>query len=173
MAVPGVGTYELPAPGRGPAFSLSSRHKNLDLDQKTPGPGAYDEDAKKLARRAPAFTIRPRWLEKRPGEQTPASNQYDAHWERVARSAPAFSLASRNKNLDENPRTPGPGAYSEENFNLLRPRAPKFTISGRYGDGSADSRKNTPGPGQYDVRRCSSAGPAFSLSSRHRDLNKA
>lgn len=163
---PGVGTYNLPAAGRGPAFSLSSRYKDVGEAQNVPGPGAYSEDVQKVSKRAPAFTIRPRWHERAPGEETPASNYYDAHWETTARSAPAYSLASRHRDLSKTGETPGPAAYGDADFQVLRRSAPKFTISGRFQDWQPESGKFTPGPGAYECPR-GDPGPAFSLASRH------
>lgn len=53
---------------------------------------------------------------------------------------------------DKKPNNPGPGEYEQDNTQVRR-KSPSYTMSGKASRDISPNRNQTPGPGQYKVRK--------------------
>ncbi|CAL6101793.1 SHIPPO_1-like protein [Hexamita inflata] len=182
-------------------FSLSSRHKELGLDDRSPGPANYEPKDKLILEHCPEFTIRPKTqvknLQENPGVGTydisavsreigitmgsrtqsgklqdfPGPGTYNEKYEQTTKSSPKYSLQSR-RDPKADLDGPGPGQYTV-NDKQTKNSAPNYTLSGRH---EIKSSQENPGPGQYTVKNSyvEPKSPKFTFGQKHsaENINK-
>ncbi|CAG9330278.1 unnamed protein product [Blepharisma stoltei] len=153
----GPGAYNIPSSPKGrKAVFGSARRITVEITNKNPGPGNYEQKSK--IQEGPQYSISGRKVQET--KESPGPGNYDAK-DTVLEKSPSYKFGTdkRNVEFDKNKPSPGPGTYE---FN------PEFTKMG-YKFGNAKrvvlSRENVPGPGAYELpsdrdRR------AYSLTSR-------
>jgi Sperm-tail PG-rich repeat len=161
--VAGPQSYNVHMPASaGPAFTMQGRHALGAPGEASPGPAAYDADAKVLGPSTPAFSIAVRPADVASASDGPAPGDYctatTTSLGGQAYSIPAAGAAGEDREPDYKP---GPGEYEAH----VPGTGPAYSVprAGREVEHhNAVGRASTPGPGEYAVPQLS-CGPAFSV----------
>lgn len=156
-----------------PSSSLHYRHPE-PKPFITPAPGSYcpekaDESVQPSAAKF-SFGHRTNIDIK---NNTPAPNVYNVPPvlgncpEGTKKKAPAYSISGRGKEqVDFRAANPGPGKYESGNMNMVRSKAPSYSLSIRTQLPSDDTKK--PGPGAHSPEKVNmSPGPALTFGIKH------
>ncbi|XP_017781117.1 PREDICTED: outer dense fiber protein 3-like [Nicrophorus vespilloides] len=146
-----------------PAYSLSSRRKDVSSGPATPGPGTYTLDPGKTY---PAYTMAPRFPDLS-RSATPAPNQYSQPSTLGPKvphkpAAAAYSLSGNHGALAKN-IGPGPAQYGGIPVDIYRLKPPKFSMMGRHPDHAGAMN---PGPAAYLPKMPKSCSGGYSFGNR-------
>ena len=158
---PAPNTYKLHRTPRS-APTLTFRPFEPELEQPTPGPGAYSPEMPS-ERRAPAFSIGLPVMATYPSQERHPSGRGPASYNTRSAPAerPAFKLTRRPKDKHEN--FPAPNSYSPH----PAPGTNKgFSLRIRHAD---QKLMKAPGPNKYLPERPLPTAPAYTLHDRQRD----
>ncbi len=145
------------SPGRGSRTDFTKEKEHV------PGPGTYRPDS-------PSKTIGTKiGLSERKvfsgQSDTPAPGTYEIP-SKISES-PTFTIGRKSPEKHEN-GIPGPGEYNAEVVRL-RDKSPQFSISKAPRKDMTDTaRVANPGPGAYEAKRPTSAGPQWKFGSESR-----
>jgi hypothetical protein len=168
-AAPGPGTYYPENRSKGPAFSISGRHRSESHD-RNPGPADYYTV---VTDPGPSFSISGRHSERSRAGENPGPGTYSTEYLGPAASSrgPAYSFGSR-PSTRYGDDLPGPNLYMidpmlGETVRSTKPKAPAFSIGGKTFQTTSDQ---TPGPADYQANKTTlKDGPAYSISGRPND----
>ncbi|KAK3098645.1 hypothetical protein FSP39_021563 [Pinctada imbricata] len=162
----------------GPSYSMLGRAKTPKRDI-SPGPGAYNTDRKPLREKnAPLYSLSPRTSPRRV-DFTPSPNMYvlpptigTRLPDRVG--GPATSQHGRlehNSFAADLAKTPGPANYSPWSPELVRRRAPQYSLGARAK--TPVDKNKVPGPGTYhpeNVTMHLEKSPRHAIGVKHSSL---
>ncbi|KAH7297754.1 hypothetical protein KP509_25G010600 [Ceratopteris richardii] len=135
---------------------------------KTPGPGAYNTNARPITPCPPAYSMGAKWGDLTGGlDWEPGPGSYEASVHRTrCRDGPSITIAPRIATTTttlglSKSDAPGPGSYNSQRCaSLIRWREPAYSIASRTQN---YHREISPGPGAYSVI-FDTPGPAFSMT---------
>ncbi|GAB1864338.1 Outer dense fiber protein 3 [Camponotus japonicus] len=154
---------------RPPAYTITDR-KILKLQDLMPGPGAYSPELcppMNHNRRAPAYSMKSRGVI-RILDEGPGPNSYSLPTcigPKVPdkRAQGAFSISHYHE-IREKFMSPGPAAYINIDYNMIKRRGPAYSLKGRH---ILSEKYRSPAPVFYPLYDTQKRAPMYSFGIKH------
>jgi len=155
--VPGSGTYDhdqhaIRKSGAKWGFGTEQRLKNSASHKNVPGPGNYDIKNmfdNNVEKGLGNSLVPRRPLTGKEGLHNPGPGAYSSAYSQTKRRPPSAKIGTGLRGVKKRSDVPGPGNYSPS-ASPKQKKAPAWGFGSEIRGPNHDSRRNNPGPGNYD-----------------------